>query len=67
MNKIDLLKRLLPGFLPIVVYVIADEVFGMFWGLVVALLVALLELGIGYFRTKEIDRFVLFDVSYNFV
>ena len=41
MNKIDLLKRLLPGFLPIVVYVFADEVFGMFWGLVVALLVAL--------------------------
>ncbi len=63
MNKLQLLKRLLPGFLPILVFIIADEIWGILYGLIVAISFGLIELGIGYIKARKIDRFVFVDVG----
>ena len=63
MNKLELLKRLLPGFLPIIVFIIVDEIWGTWYGLIVAIGIGVIELGIGFIRKRQIDRFVIFDVG----
>jgi len=63
MNKLDLIKRLLPGFLPILVFILVDEIWGTLYGLIVAIAVGIIELGYSYFKEKKIDRFVIFDVG----
>lgn len=63
MNKLDLIKRLLPGFLPIIVFIIVDEFWGTWYGLVVAIGIGVMELGIGLVRKRQVDRFVIFDVG----
>lgn len=63
MNKLDLLKRLLPGFLPILVFIIVDEVWGTFYGLLVAIGIGIVELVVGLIRQGKLDRFVIFDVG----
>jgi len=63
MDKLQVLKRLLPGFLPIIVFIIVDEVWGTMYGLIVAISIGLIELGIGYVRERKIDRFVFVDVG----
>ncbi|MCU4176664.1 NUDIX domain-containing protein [Carboxylicivirga sp. N1Y90] len=63
MNKFDLLKRLLPGFLPIIVFIVVDEIWGTLYGLVVAITVGVIELAYSYIKERKIDRFVIFDVG----
>ena len=63
MKQTELLKKLLPGFLPLFVFIIADEFWGMKVGLVVALLIGLGEMGFTWFREKRLDRFVLLDTA----
>jgi len=63
MNKLDLIKRLLPGFLPILVFIIVDEIWGTWYGLIVAIGIGVIELGIGFIRHRRVDRFVIFDVG----
>ncbi|TAJ12369.1 NUDIX domain-containing protein [Marinilabiliaceae bacterium JC017] len=63
MNKQDLIKRLLPGFLPILVFIIVDEVWGTLYGLIVALIIGAMELGWGLVKERKVDRFVLLDVG----
>jgi len=54
---------LLPGFIPLFVFIIADEFWGMKVGLIVALLIGLGEMGFTWFREKRLDRFVLLDTA----
>ena len=61
MNKKDLLKKLLPGLLPIVVYIIADEFFGTKIGIAVAITVGIGELIYFYIKEKRIEKFVIID------
>ena len=61
MKQAELLKKLLPGFIPLFVFIIADEFWGMKVGLVVALLIGLGEMGFTLIREKRLDRFVLLD------
>ena len=61
MNKSDLLKKLLPGLLPILVYVIADEYFGTNIGIAVAVGVGILELIYFYIKEHRIEKFVIAD------
>jgi intracellular septation protein A len=63
MNKTDLLKKMLPGFLPIIIFVIADEIWGTIVGLIVAIVVGIIELIISYFKNKKIDTFILLDTA----
>lgn len=61
MTKAELFKKLLPGFIPLFVFIAVDEIWGTRVGLVAALAIGLAEMGWIWFREKRFDRFVLFD------
>ena len=61
MNRLQLLKTLAPGFLPLLVFIAADALWGTKVGLLVAVASGVLELAIAYIREKTWDRFVLLD------
>ncbi len=61
MNKIELLKKLLPGFIPLFVFIAIDEIWGTTAGLVAALVIGVAELIWVGVKEKRFDKFVLFD------
>lgn len=61
MNRLQLLKTLAPGFLPLLVFIAADALWGTKVGLLVAVASGLIELLVAYAREKTWDRFVLLD------
>ncbi len=63
MNKLDLLKSLLPGFLPLIVFIIADSLWGTRIGLIVAVFAGIVEIGYSWLKNRFIDKFVLFDIG----
>ncbi len=63
MNRLQLFKTLAPGFLPLLVFIAADALWGTTTGLVVALLFGILEMAVSYFRDKKLDRFILLDTG----
>jgi len=56
-----LIKKLIPGLIPLLVFILADEFWGMKVGLAVAVSIGLVELLITFIREKKLDRFVLLD------
>lgn len=63
MDKISLLKKMLPGLLPLFVFIIADEIWGTEIGLIVAIGFGIIELIYSYVRNRTIDKFVIFDTG----
>ncbi|TKG96940.1 NUDIX domain-containing protein [Puteibacter caeruleilacunae] len=63
MGRIELFKKLLPGFIPLFVFIAADELWGTEIGLIVAIAVGIVELIITWFREKRFDKFILFDTA----
>ena len=61
MNRTELLKKLLPGFIPLFVFIAADEIWGTKIGLYVAIGTGLLEMAWVGFKEKRFDKFILFD------
>lgn len=61
MNRTELLKKLLPGFIPLFVFIAADEIWGTKTGLFIAIGVGLLEMAWIGFKEKRFDKFILFD------
>src|SRR5210317_440760 len=61
MNRTQLLKKLLPGFIPLFVFIAADEIWGTKIGLFVAVGVGIIELFYVGIREKRFDKFILFD------
>jgi isopentenyldiphosphate isomerase/intracellular septation protein A len=62
-NRTDLIKKLLPGFIPLFVFIAADEIWGTRIGLVVALVVGILELIYTLVKEKRFDKFILLDTT----
>ena len=60
-QRIQLLKKLLPGFIPLFVFIAVDEIWGTKAGLIAALAIGSAELAWIGVREKRFDRFVLFD------
>ena len=60
MNK-SFILRLLPGLLPLFIFIIADEIWGTKIGLIVALGFGILELFYTYIKTQKIEKFILSD------
>lgn len=54
-------RKLLPGFIPVIVFVLVDEFWGTIPGLIIAIATGCVQLGWTGFREKRFDRFVLFD------
>ncbi len=61
MNRTELLKKLLPGFIPLFVFIAADEIWGTRVGLYVAVGTGILEMAWVGFKEKRFDKFILFD------
>lgn len=61
MNQAQLLKKLLPGFIPLFVFIAADEIWGTKIGLIAAISFGIFELGWIGLREKRFDKFILFD------
>ncbi len=63
LDRKTLLKNLSIGFIPLFVFILADELFGLTAGLIVAIAVGIGETGWVYWRDRRIDRFILFDTG----
>lgn len=63
MSKLDILKSLAPGFLPLVIFIVADAFWGTKIGLIVAIAAGIIEIAISYIKEKVIDKFVLLDIG----
>jgi intracellular septation protein A len=61
LNRLQLLKTLAPGFLPLLVFIAADALWGTRVGLIVAVASGIAELAYSYFTEGTWDRFVLVD------
>lgn len=61
LSRSELLKKLLPGFIPLFVFIAADELWGTKTGLFVAIAIGLMQMIWIGVREKRFDKFVLFD------
>jgi isopentenyldiphosphate isomerase/intracellular septation protein A len=59
--NLSLLKKMLPGLIPLLIFILADEIWGTMVGLYVALGVGIAEFLFYYIKDKIIDRFILLD------
>lgn len=62
MDKQTLIKNFTIGFIPLLIFIIADELFGTEIGLITAIGVGALEFLFYLIRYKRVEKFVLFDV-----
>jgi isopentenyldiphosphate isomerase/intracellular septation protein A len=56
-----LLKQMLPGLIPLFIFIIADEIWGTTVGLFIAIISGIFEFIFTYFKEKRIDKFILLD------
>lgn len=63
MSRIELLKKLLPGFIPLFVFIAIDEIWGTRAGLIAALAIGVTEMVWIWIQEKRFDKFVLFDTG----
>ncbi|MCK5075728.1 MAG: NUDIX domain-containing protein [Calditrichia bacterium] len=63
LNRTELIKKLSLGFLPLIIYIFADALFGLTIGLIIAIAVGLLEMLITFLKEKKIEYFILLDVG----
>jgi isopentenyl-diphosphate delta-isomerase type 1 len=61
MKPVQLLKTLLPGLLPLFIFILADEIWGTEIGLYVAVGFGVVQMLVIYLKEKRLDKFVLFD------
>ncbi len=54
---------MLPGFIPLLIYILADEIWGTKIGLLVAISTGIAELIFYLVKDKKFDKFILFDTS----
>ena len=63
MNKFDLIKKMLPGLIPLLIFIIADEIWGTKVGLIVAVTFGIGELLYFLIKEKRIEKFVFLDTG----
>lgn len=63
MSKIEFFKKLLPGFIPLFVFIAIDEIWGTRAGLIAALVIGAAEMIWIWIQEKRLDKFVLFDTA----
>lgn len=61
MDRFGIWRKVLPGLIPIFVFILIDEIWGTVPGLIVAVLVGSIEMARSWIITKKVDRFILFD------
>jgi isopentenyldiphosphate isomerase/intracellular septation protein A len=61
--NLSVLKKLLPGLIPLFIFIIADEIWGTMVGLYVALGFGIAEFLFYFIKDKLIDKFILLDTG----
>ncbi len=64
MNRLDLIKKLLPGILPLFVYLLADAIWETQTALIIAVVFGLAEFGYTLVAHKKADKFILLDTAF---
>ena len=59
----NLIKSFTIGFIPLLVFIFADELFGTEIGITVAVAVGVIEFAYHYIKYRQIEKFVLFDTG----
>jgi isopentenyldiphosphate isomerase/intracellular septation protein A len=59
--NLSLLRKMLPGLIPLLIFILADEIWGTMVGLYVALGFGIAEFLYYYIKDKIVDRFILLD------
>lgn len=59
-----MLKQMLPGLLPLFIFIAADEIWGTTTGLYVAVIFGIIEMIITRFKDKHWDGFIFLDTSF---
>lgn len=62
-HQLNLFKKLLPGLLPVFVFILVDEFWSTEAGLIVAVVFGVGQLAWVFIREKRFDRFVFFDTA----
>ena len=62
-TRLHFIKAMLPGLVPLVIFILADSIWGTKTGLIIAVILGFIELGVIWVREKRIERFVLFDLG----
>lgn len=62
-SRAEIFKRMLPGFIPVIAFIVADEVWGTMTGLLVAIGIGVAELAYSLIKYRKIDRFVILDIG----
>jgi isopentenyldiphosphate isomerase/intracellular septation protein A len=63
MNRKEILFNFSIGFFPILIFLIADLIYGTMVGIIVALAVGSMELGYFYLKNGTVEKFILFDIG----
>ena len=63
MNLKTLIKNFSIGFIPLLIFIIADELFDTKTALIIAVAVGIAEFFYYYIRFRQIEKFVLFDTT----
>lgn len=61
MNMLTLLKKLIPGFIPLFAYIAIESIYGETIGLIAGITIGVLEFAFSFFQTKKLDFFILLD------
>lgn len=61
MNQRKLILQLLPGFIPLFAFILADEIWGTTVGLIVAIASGIIELAYYWVKDRKFDTFILLD------
>ncbi len=61
MKQKNIMWQMLPGFTPLFIYILADEIWGTKTGLIVAIVTGIAEMLFYWVKDKHFDKFILFD------
>lgn len=61
MNRLNVLKKLLPGLIPLLIFVIADEFFGTRSALIISIFTGIAEFIFIYLKSRKFDSFIILD------
>lgn len=63
MDKKQLLVIFSRGMFPILIFIIIDEFYGLFAGIIGAFILGIIEILFVWFKEKQFDKFILFDTT----
>ena len=63
MNKNEIIKNFALGFIPLFIFIIADEIWGTKTGLIVAIIAGILQMLITYYIQRRFDKMIAFDTA----